>query len=221
MDDRPRDLPAGERPVARLADDRPPERRPVHELSAPDPAADGQDVPRRAACRSCIRTRRRERAAELDRANYTLYEIAIITRAGARAPARACAIAAISARARRRISPCIARSRTASACSPRQRTCSRTAQLVVARRPLVATPTGGTTPWRPSSTRHRDAAATRYSDAVPHRQRARDRSRSSDDEICGLRPRRPAAAIAARAGPERHAAQRRHSSTTPSPKPSR
>ena len=38
-----------QRPVARGADHRPPQRRPVHQLPAPDPPADGQVVPRRAA----------------------------------------------------------------------------------------------------------------------------------------------------------------------------
>ena len=40
-----------------LPDHRPPERRPVHELSAPDPAADGQELPRRAAAEAPSRRR--------------------------------------------------------------------------------------------------------------------------------------------------------------------
>ena len=58
MDHRTGDLPAGRRPVARLDDDRSSERRPVHELSAPDPPADGQDLPRRATREAAIPKRR-------------------------------------------------------------------------------------------------------------------------------------------------------------------
>ena len=42
MGDRARDLPAGRRSVAHVPHHRSPERRAVHQLSAPDPAADGQ-----------------------------------------------------------------------------------------------------------------------------------------------------------------------------------
>jgi formylmethanofuran dehydrogenase subunit A len=43
------DLPAREEPLAGGADHRPPERRPLHQLPAPDPPADGPQLPRRAA----------------------------------------------------------------------------------------------------------------------------------------------------------------------------
>ena len=58
MDHRAGDFPAGRRSVARLDDDRSSERRPVHELSAPDPPADGQDLPRRATRETAIPKRR-------------------------------------------------------------------------------------------------------------------------------------------------------------------
>ena len=47
--DRAGDLPAGQEPLAGGADDRPSERRPVHQLPAPDPPADGPQLPRGAA----------------------------------------------------------------------------------------------------------------------------------------------------------------------------
>ena len=51
-------------PLAGGADHRPPERRPVHQLPAPDPAADGPQLPRGAAGASCIpRWRRTARCA--------------------------------------------------------------------------------------------------------------------------------------------------------------
>ena len=72
------------RPVARGADHRPSERRPVHQLPAPDPPADGPQLPRRAAGEAAPGVRRRSPRCG-HHARDSLYEIAIMTRA---APAR-------------------------------------------------------------------------------------------------------------------------------------
>ncbi len=128
MGDRPGTVPAGGRPLARLPDHRPSQRRALHQLSAPDPAADGPELPQRAAARRSIpmppplshpaaararilavrdrhhdpRRRRRASWAWRDRGP-----------SGRRAP--------------RPTSPSIATSRTAKRCSPRRTTSSRTA----------------------------------------------------------------------------------------------
>ena len=62
-----------------------PERRPVHQLPAPDPPADGQAASATSSWRGCIPTWRRNCALRSITRELTLDEIAIMTRA---APAR-------------------------------------------------------------------------------------------------------------------------------------
>ena len=82
---RPRAVPAGRGPLARLPDHRPPQRRALHHLPAPDPAADGPQLPRATCWPRSTRVRAPLSALDgIDR-EYTLHEIAIVTRAG---PAR-------------------------------------------------------------------------------------------------------------------------------------
>ena len=127
MGDRPRDVPAGRGPLARLPDHRSSQRRAVHRLSASDPPADGPELPRRPAGRSSIRRRRRRHAGRRSTANTRLDEIAIITRAGAGADARPCRPRPSRRRRRRRHHRLCASMPIASACSPRRATSSRTA----------------------------------------------------------------------------------------------
>ena len=61
----------------RVPDGRPPQRRAVHDLPAPDPAVDGQELPQRHAAEDQPGRRRREHVGSLDR-EYSLYEIAIM-----------------------------------------------------------------------------------------------------------------------------------------------
>ena len=75
-------VPDGRRPVAGRDEYRPPQRRVVPGLSADHPLAHGPDLPARPARRPLPRKVREQSAlADLDR-QYTLSEIAIITRAG-------------------------------------------------------------------------------------------------------------------------------------------
>ena len=146
-------------PVARGADHRPSERRPVHQLPAPDPPADGPQLPRRAAGASCIPTWRRTCALRSITRELTLYEIAIMTRA---APARLLGLTRPrpSRRRRRGRHRGLPRRADREAMFATPAACSRTASWWRARPASTATPVGGTHSSSPDYDRgDRDDAA--------------------------------------------------------------
>ena len=94
-----------------------------------------------------------QRAAGSITREFSLYDIAIITRAASRATARACAIAASSgAGAAADIAVYRDERRSRSACSRRRRCVQGRRNCVARDGRIVATPTGGTISSRPNST---------------------------------------------------------------------
>ncbi len=127
MGDRARDLPAVRGPLAHVPHHRSPERRAVLLLSAPHPAADGQELPRRHGAEDQSRRAGPEPAAEI--ADPRIY-------AGrdrhpdprrSRQELRPGRTAGIWASAPPATSPSIATIPTARRCSPRRNMCSRAA----------------------------------------------------------------------------------------------